>query len=1468
MKLKWILFFVLLFNSFLVLAEVVDPMTITIEATSLTTDSLAVRNFAVGTQMFTNRINMPIENIPVGFENYKFLSIGGNSSQSTVEGKIIPSVSGYIYVAIRAAVSTSNTILVNAGWVKTSYTFTYGGGSLLTIYEKAVVAGDEIDIPQITDFRGAIPIAKNIIYQKDKVSYGDADEMTINITTTRMDSMEIRSFQNETSLLINENVPLKNVPERFQNYKFLSHYRYMNKISMGTITAQNEGKIYLIGRRTVSPGANWVAVDTFSYASTYSPLVIYEKTVTSGEVVDIPLTTDLRGFCPIAKKILINGKDPDAFDEMSVTIETPSYFEKKTFSDGALYLLDRTYTLYSTPAGLNGYEFLSSSSGVSDDNRTHDGTIIPSADGYVYVIGRALVDIPDWTRMDGMNFYYNAGTPGELAVFKKKVTAGERVAIPKVDNFQEIKPIAKTITLVEAAYPTPIIFEITQTEQAAFTARTFSDNAQFYSDENFTISNSPVAFSGFKYLANKYESREQGTIIPEEDGVVYVIAKSGGLYGWTWCDRFDFTVNGETLSVYEKEVTAGERIELPLVNNEQGVTPIAKTITISIISPDKEARLENITIDGKELYGFSREKQTYTVYLPYTYNELAKPLVRGTAMQASATVVQGNIETVIGTEDERTATMIVTSADGTVQKEYKVMFIRLPKLDLYLCIGSSNMVGKADIDNLSGDYNVINNAYILNPDMAFEQAVNPFNKYSNVNDGSNMFGFQMSFAQSIINRTDTPLGFVVNAKDASTIENWTKGGTGQLADSLYAATLDRIVAAKNWGDFKAILWQQGEENKTDISNYENRLKQLITDLRTDLNNDTVLFVAGQLGAFGANVENFNTLIQSISTFKEHTACVSSADISNLSSGSDFFDRAGYITLGQRYAQIIADSIYKPAETKVKIEADVNLFSKRTLAKGVDFYINQTSANYQLTDEAFSGFDGFEFLSSAYQTTESAVITPESAGYIYLVAKKGLTLNGWTAVFGTDIHYVNTEMCIYKRSVTAGERIALPVTSDARGVTPIAKSIDFVEIYPEKDTRLDSLIVENSPLSGFSKDVLQYSYLLPYTTTVAPQIRTVTHVNGADAQVIDASNIRGNAEAERTSLIRVVSQDGSKEVIYRVTFEVLPELDLFLCIGQSNMAGAAKPEADKGDLDNMTNTYLLNKEKRFEVARNGLNRYCNIATTFTQYFGPMYPFAKKIVSATNRNIGLIVNARGGSPIELWEKTGTDAGDSLYAKTMERALEAQKWGTYKAILWHQGEGNRYNYTTVPYNKTGESINYITALQYFVNDLRTDLGNENLLFVAGEVNYWNPDLVGINSVLVTVPDNIANSGCASAQGLINITNLTDMDGHFNRESLIILGERYADIVLDKAYNNIATSNNTSTTNSSFKIQTNGLNLSVESNAKENVFCKIQDMLGKTIFNTSIDRSKTVTLPSKGIYVVNLIANDLTYSRKILIK
>lgn len=231
---------------------------------------------------------------------------------------------------------------------------------------------------------------------------------------------------------------------------------------------------------------------------------------------------------------------------------------------------------------------------------------------------------------------------------------------------------------------------------------------------------------------------------------------------------------------------------------------------------------------------------------------------------------------------------------------------------------------------------------------------------------------------------------------------------------------------------------------------------------------------------------------------------------------------------------------------------------------------------------------------------------------------------------------------------------------------------------------------------------------------------------------------------------------------------MDELDLYLCIGQSNMAGRGPllPEL----MDEMENVYLLNGQGKFEPACNPLNKYSTIRKDLSlQALGPAYSFARKMSSLSPHPIGLIVNARGGSSINSWLK---GSKDGYYEAALERVCMAQaQGGALKAVIWHQGESDCQS-----------PDEYRTKLSLLIENLRADLGMPHLPFVVGQLSQWNwtgreEGTMAFNAMLSDMSRTIPWTACVSSQGLDKLKD--ESDPHFGTEGQLILGERYADAV-----------------------------------------------------------------------------------------
>lgn len=247
-----------------------------------------------------------------------------------------------------------------------------------------------------------------------------------------------------------------------------------------------------------------------------------------------------------------------------------------------------------------------------------------------------------------------------------------------------------------------------------------------------------------------------------------------------------------------------------------------------------------------------------------------------------------------------------------------------------------------------------------------------------------------------------------------------------------------------------------------------------------------------------------------------------------------------------------------------------------------------------------------------------------------------------------------------------------------------------------------------------------------------------------------------------------------------------DYDVYLVIGQSNMAG--RGEMTESDKDVIPGVYILDDRDSIVPASAPLNIYSSVRKKKEiQGVNPSLSFCKVVSEKTSRKILLVVNARGGTSIERWMKDykGTvrysakvDGPErdgmlipSLYEEAVRRARIAMQYGQLKGILWHQGESN---------SDKDASKQYLSQLNRFVTDLRNDLNAPDVPFVAGEIYEGYKNAVYFNRQIRKISRKIDNAYCVSSKGCTsNPDNL-----HFSRDGQILLGKRYAAIILDKVY------------------------------------------------------------------------------------
>ncbi|MCF7818839.1 MAG: sialate O-acetylesterase, partial [Kiritimatiellales bacterium] len=244
----------------------------------------------------------------------------------------------------------------------------------------------------------------------------------------------------------------------------------------------------------------------------------------------------------------------------------------------------------------------------------------------------------------------------------------------------------------------------------------------------------------------------------------------------------------------------------------------------------------------------------------------------------------------------------------------------------------------------------------------------------------------------------------------------------------------------------------------------------------------------------------------------------------------------------------------------------------------------------------------------------------------------------------------------------------------------------------------------------------------------------------------------------------------------VDLSVLPEgidrVDVFLLMGQSNMKGRGIIPAVQTENPLIANMNMA--DNQWYVALHPLHKAGVpdlIDGSDNAGVGPGLDFARGVLSRTNGvMVALVPCAVGGSWINLWQP-----GQPFYTNAIFRAQKALAdappgKARIKGVLWLQGESDAIEARYAAYE---------SKLSTLVQSLRADLNEPELPFIACTIgtfinsnNY--PYVAEINNSLLTLPERELNTACVDAR---DVTGHIGDNMHYNTDSQIIIGQRYAD-------------------------------------------------------------------------------------------
>lgn len=235
----------------------------------------------------------------------------------------------------------------------------------------------------------------------------------------------------------------------------------------------------------------------------------------------------------------------------------------------------------------------------------------------------------------------------------------------------------------------------------------------------------------------------------------------------------------------------------------------------------------------------------------------------------------------------------------------------LERLDLFLLIGQSNMKGRGFMPEAPSRNPQL--VMMSLKDDAWYLARHPlhltgdprtFKGHDNAGVGPGL-----AFAEAVLAReTKARVGLLPCAVGGSPIAQWQRGA------KLYDAALRRAKLAVEQtaavrGRIRGALWLQGEADASveKLGVYEEKLLQLVDDLRSDLKEPALPFIACTIGEMrpdeGANRKaDMNKLLLSLGQKRAKTGCVDARDLKTHIGDNVHFDTAAQNEIGRRFAE--------------------------------------------------------------------------------------------------------------------------------------------------------------------------------------------------------------------------------------------------------------------------------------------------------------------------------------------------------------------------------------------------------------------------------------------------------------------------------------------------------------------------------------------------------------------------------------
>lgn len=227
-----------------------------------------------------------------------------------------------------------------------------------------------------------------------------------------------------------------------------------------------------------------------------------------------------------------------------------------------------------------------------------------------------------------------------------------------------------------------------------------------------------------------------------------------------------------------------------------------------------------------------------------------------------------------------------------------------------------------------------------------------------------------------------------------------------------------------------------------------------------------------------------------------------------------------------------------------------------------------------------------------------------------------------------------------------------------------------------------------------------------------------------------------------------------------TMEPPKQLDLYLLMGQSNMAGRGNIDTIF-ELQRHERVWMFDRQQQWMPAKHPIHfdKPGISGVGLGLQFG-----IEMALSDPDAVIGLVPCAVGGTALDKWAPGQYDAATKTYPydDALKRISAAMKYGEVKGMLWHQGEAD---------SNDSLAAQYVGKFLTLVERVRNETGNRTLPVVVGELGKYKQTYQLINRELARLPNIDKQIIVVSSDGL----NHKGDGVHFDSWSMNEFGKRY---------------------------------------------------------------------------------------------